>query len=96
MKTLMALDENILILCADTTMFLNKVDYLEKMKQLLAHSDTYTKLNKHDKDPTKWVKKLIDIRKREYLGTFIPSYIQAICGTNPHPEGNQPDDRELR
>ena len=74
----MALDENILILSADTTMFLNKGDYLEKMKQLLAHSDTYTTLNKHNKDPTKWVKKLIDIRKREYLGTFIPSYIQAL------------------
>ena len=56
MKTLMTLYENILILSADTTMFLNKVDYLEKIKQLLAHSDTYTKLNK---DPTKWVKKLI-------------------------------------
>lgn len=56
MKTLMALYEDILILSADTTMFLNKVDYLEKIKQLLAHSDTYTKLNK---DPTKWVKKLI-------------------------------------
>lgn len=55
MKTLMALYENILILSADTTMFLNKVDYLEKIKQLLAHSDTYTKLNK---DPTKWLKKL--------------------------------------
>lgn len=53
MKTLMALDENILILSADTTMFLNEVDYLEKMKQLLAHSNTYTKLNKHNKDPTK-------------------------------------------
>ena len=78
MKTLMALDENILILSADTTMFLNEVDYLEKMKQLLAHSNTYTKLNKHNKDPTKWVKKLTDIRKREYVGTFIPIYIQAL------------------